>query len=92
MDDQLPVRAGHGLADLDEQLQARVDVVATVTAVRLQRFAVDPFQHEAGADLVRGKGLDEFRDARVIEAAQGALFVRRETWRSRPGRDPCAIP
>jgi transposase InsO family protein len=68
MNDQLLLRAGNRLADLDKQLEACAHVVAPVAAIRLQRFAVNPFEHEARADILHRKGFNELRDAWIIEA------------------------
>jgi hypothetical protein len=75
MHDELLMRARHRIADLDEQLQARFDVVMAPAAVGQQRLTVDQFEDQAGADLRHGKRFDEFRDAHIVEALQRALFV-----------------
>ena len=76
---QLLMRAGDCAAHFDEQFQSCFNIEASTSAIGLQRLAVDPLQHDAGASIGIDKRLDEFRNARIIQATQGALFVVRKT-------------
>ena len=78
MNDEVLVRAGHRLADLDEQREAQIHIRPCAFAPRRQRFAFDLFQYQAQAAIRQGQGFDEAGDMRIVQALQRALFVVRE--------------
>ena len=62
-------------AQVDQQAHAGAQVEAQAVRVRDDRFAIDVFHREPEIALRPDAGIDEARDARMVEARQRALLV-----------------
>ncbi len=74
--DQIAVRVGHGLGDLYEQRDARVDVELLAVAGAVQRFAFDIFHDQIRAAVAAASAVEQMRDARVGQRRQDLPFSR----------------
>jgi hypothetical protein len=84
VDDALLMRVLHGLADLDEQLQAFPGGQFGLVAILGDLDAADQFHDEVGAPALRRAAVENFRDVRVVHERKG-LALGLETRDDAPG-------
>ena len=65
--DEVAVGELHGVAELGDQPQPRRHRQAMLTAMLVDRLAIDIFHDEVGFALVAGAGVEQPRDARVLQ-------------------------
>src|SRR5690606_4039775 len=75
VDRQMPVGECHGLADLPEQVQARVDPQVPVVAPAVDAFAFDPIEREPQASVLQAPAIEQARDVRMHQARQQLAFL-----------------
>jgi hypothetical protein len=70
MHDEIAVRVGDGIADLNKELQALLDIGLSLFAVLGDGKPLDIFHHHEGPAVGRNSAVIEPRDAGMIQAGQ----------------------
>src|SRR5579864_4642534 len=75
MHDQVAMRAGDGLTDLQKETQPSSEVEPSVLTVDVQRLTLDILHHQEGATIRRGAAVQQTADIRVVEIGQDLALM-----------------